>query len=128
MVMPVPGSNLLATALTVISSYKVQYYQFIARTLNDLGQYVTEYEDPVDVRGSFQPVPRNAYDLYGLDWQKSYFIFYTQSNMIDVQRNKTPDKIVNGSQTYVCESNTADWYQIDKWKALLCVLVNGEAG
>jgi hypothetical protein len=126
--MPVPGNNLLATALTIIAPYTLQYYQANGRALNDLGEYVTTYAAPVNVKGSFQPVPRNVYDLYGLDWQKSYFVFYTQSNMIDVQRDKTPDKLVNGSQTYVCESNTADWFQIDRWKSLLCVLVNGQAG
>lgn len=125
----IPGSNLLATALTVIAPFTVEYFKFLERNVNDIGVYVPIFDAPVLVKGSLQPVPRSTYVTYGLDFQKSYFTFYTRSNMIDIQRGVTGDRIVvNNTQTYVCESNTADWYQIDGWKSLLCVLINGEAG
>lgn|SRR5574337_904357 len=124
----IPGSNLLDFAMTLIDSTMVAYYQATGRTVNDVGQDVTSYAAPVNVAGSLQPVSRKLYKENGLDWQKSYFIFYTQTNMIDTQRNVSADKIVFNGSTYLCESDNADWYAIDGWESILCVLVNGAAG
>lgn len=120
----IPGSNLLKTALTVIAPQTVAYYQTTGRSVNDIGEYVTAYAAPVNINGSFQAVPRSVYEQYGLDFQKNYSIFYTNSNLIDVQRNVSPDKIVFNSKDYICESANADWFSVDGWKGILCVLVN----
>ncbi len=118
----IPGSNILRQALTVIAAQPVAYYQATGRTANDVGQYVTTYASPITLYGSFQPVPRSLYQIYGLDLQKSYYNFYVSKNVIDVTRNVSGDQLVFNNQRFQCESNT-DWYVIDGWKGILCVMV-----
>jgi hypothetical protein len=122
----IPGSNLLNMALSVINTQTVQYYKAKSRTLNAVGQYVTSYDDPINVAGSFQPVPRTLYEKYGLDLQKDYFTFYVSQDLIDIQRDVSPDQIVFNSKTYQCLSAN-DWFEMDGWVGILCVLINGQA-
>lgn len=117
--MNVPGSNLLAQALTVIISQTVSYFQATARSLNDVGQYITTYAEPLSIRGSFQAVPRNLYYQYGLDLQKNYYTFYSLNDIIDIKRNVSNDQIEFNGQRFQCESNN-DWFAVDKWKGILC--------
>lgn len=118
----IPGSNLLNIALTAIARQTVSYYQTMGRALNNVGQDVTTYALPVNIVGSIQPVPRTLYQQYGLDLQKSYYTFYTSNNVIDVGRNVSGDQIIFNSQRFQCESDN-DWYALDGWKGVLCVLV-----
>ncbi len=120
--MSVPGSNLLKTALSVIASQQVLYYKASGRDYNDVGQYVTTYLPGVSIRGSFQPVPKNLYQVYGLDLSKIYYTFYTLNDLIDIQRNVAADQIIFNNKRFQCETNN-DWYAIDGWKGVLCVLV-----
>ena len=116
----IPGSNLLNVALTVIAAQTVMYLRELSRALNDIGQDVTTYALPVEIKGSFQPVPRKLYAQYGLDFQKSYFTLYSSTNIIDVGRDVSGDKIVFNGRLFQCESNN-DWYSEDGWKGVLCV-------
>jgi len=118
----IPGSNLLKTALGIIAPQSVTYYQFISRDQSAKGQWVATYADPVTVPGSFQPVPRQLYEQYGLDFSRSYFMFYTNTNVISTERDVSGDQLVFDGKQYQCESNN-DWIAIDKWKGVLCVQV-----
>lgn len=121
-----PGSNLLKRAAKIINQQKITYYKANSRSLNNIGQYVTVYADAVTIIGSFQPVPRRLYEQYGLDFQKSYFTFYTANNLIDIQRDVSADQIEYNSQRYQCLSSN-DWFAIDGWLGILCVLISGAA-
>lgn len=116
----IPGSNILKIALTVIAKQTIRYYQFAGRSLNSVGQDVTTYNLPINIVGSWQPVPRALYQQYGLDLQKDYFVFYSLNNVLDVGRNVSGDQISFNGQRYQCESNT-DWFQLDGWKGIICV-------
>jgi len=120
--MIVPGSNLLASALTVIFPQTIIYTQYLSRVINTVGQWVNTYAAPVNIRGSFQPLAKNLYQAYGLDLQKSYFNFYTLNDLIDVHRDFSNDQIEYDGHVYQCESNT-EWYAQDKWKGVLCCAV-----
>lgn len=115
----IPGMNLLNMALTVIQQQTVQYYKFLNRRLNGVGQWTAVYEDVVNVVGSWQPVPRNLYMQYGLDLQKDYFTFYTSNNLLDLQRDVSGDQVEFNGRRYQVESAN-DWYQLDGWKGVLC--------
>lgn len=123
----VPGINLLNMALTVIQQQTVDYYQYNARTLNAVGQYVTTYKTMVKIVGSWQPVPKHLYPIYNLDLQKSYFTFYTSNNVLDITRDVSGDQIVYKGRRYQVESNN-DWYQEDGWKGMLCVDIGASSG
>lgn len=119
----IPGSNLLNTALTVIAKQTVFYYRSLSRVQNDVGQWVTTYATGIKLQGSFQAIPKNLYQAYGLDLQKTYFTFYTSNPVKDVARDTSPDIITYKGDRYQCESNN-DWYKIDGWRGVLCVLLN----
>jgi hypothetical protein len=116
----IPGSNLLNMALTIIAKQTIQYYKFLSRSENSIGQDVTVYDTAVNIVGSWQPVPRNLYQVYGLDLQKDYFTFYTSNDLLDISRDVSGDQVAFNGVRYQCESNT-DWYQLDGWKGILCV-------
>jgi hypothetical protein len=118
--MSVPGSNLLTMAFTVIAQQTISYFKENGRTLNVNGQWVTTYDAPVTIKGSFQPVAKNLYEKYGLDFQKEYFNLYAPNSIVDLDRDVSGDQIVYNSTLFQCQSNT-EWFTIDGWKAILCV-------
>jgi hypothetical protein len=67
-------------------------------------------------------VPRELFDRYGLDFQRSYVNVYLQRGVIDVARDVAGDQIVFNGVTYQCLSKTP-WDAIDGWDAVLCVQV-----
>lgn len=116
----IPGANVLARAFRIIAQQTVIYYRTLGRTLNPVGQEITQYATGVAVTGSFQPVPRKLYTQFGLDLQKSYFTFYVSKELIDTARNTAGDQIAYDGQRYQCESSVA-WFNIDGWESMLCV-------
>lgn len=120
MAVGVPGCNLLNMALTIIAQQTLAYYQFVSRAPNAVGQDVTVYATPINLVGSWQPVPRALYEIYGLDLQKDYFTFYSSNNILDIQRDISGDQVVFMGKRYQVESSN-DWYQLDGWKGMLCV-------
>ena len=116
----VPGSNLLNMAFRIIAKQSITYYQYTGRALNDIGEDVTQYAPARQIPGSFQPVPRQLYESYGLDFQKSYFTFYTSNGLLDVQRDVSGDQIAFQGHRYQCESNN-EWFGLDGWVGVLCV-------
>jgi hypothetical protein len=67
----IPGDNILDMALSVIQPQTLQYIQ-IDRVKNNAGLWVDIPADPVTITGSFQPVPRNLYQQYGLNFNQEY--------------------------------------------------------
>jgi hypothetical protein len=125
----IPGINLLNMALSIIGTQTVSYYQATGRTVNSVTkQYVTTYGSPITLEGSFQPVTRNLQQIYGLDLNKVYVIFYVSQELIDVQRNVSSDKVVFGAQTYICVQADGPWFKIDGWVGMLMVLNSGAPG
>src|SRR5690606_23365264 len=83
---------------------------------------VTEYAAPAVLRGSFQPVQRSLYELYGLDLQKTYYTFYVSYDLLDIDRDVSGDQIAFGSGRFQCVSDV-DWFEVDGWKSVLCLYV-----
>lgn len=117
----IPGQNLLNMASRLIAFQGLIYYHYLGRTQNSVGQDVAQYSLGVKVIGSFQPVPRTLYEALGLDFNRSYYIFYSSNNIVDLGRNVAGDQIAFNGQRYQCEANN-DWYQIDGWKG--CIFVH----
>ena len=117
--MAVPSSNILSQALTALRCSIIQYFAANGRTTNDVGQWLTTYNQPLTVYGSFQPVPKRLYEQYGLDFAKSYYIFYSLERVIDIKRDVSNDQILYEGERFQCESNTG-WFRADSWDAVLC--------
>lgn len=118
--MMVPGSNLLNQAMALISKQCFYYQQFISRATNSIGQDVSTYASSVTMWGSAQPVPRQLFEAYGLDFQRRYQMFYVPQNMNDIARDVAGDLIIYGSRTYECISKT-EWFAADGWISVLAV-------
>jgi len=121
--MLVPGSNLLKMALTVIGSQTVQYYAFLSNTTNASGIKIPTFEDPVPMRGSFQPVPRTYFNQLGLDFTKEYMNWYDPNAITnDIGRDRTGDRIAFAGKIYQALSST-DWKNVDGWNGTIFVRI-----
>ena len=118
----IPGQNILNQALSVIASQCFQYYAFSARTTQSNGQYLTTYLPPASVRGSVQPVPRQLYEQYGLDFQRYYLKFFLSKSVTDVSRDTSGDMFVFECNNYQVLSITP-WKGVDGWVEVLAVQV-----
>lgn len=124
--MTIPSSNILSQALSVIGTNAAQYYAFLSRTTNDIGLDVTLYAAPVELRASFQAVPRKMYIDLGLDFQKSYLMAYAQTcDVSDIIRDTSGDQITIFGKTWQSESKT-NWFPIDGWNGILFVMIGDE--
>lgn len=118
----IPGGNILNMAMSVIQKQDFTYQPFKTRTLNEIGNFVADYDSGIPVKGSVQPVPRNLYQGMGLDFEKNYFNFFVPADIFDVERDISGDQFIFQCKNFQCESKTA-WYGIDGWVQVLCVEV-----
>lgn len=116
----IPGSNILNMAMRIVGKQSFDYYAFLSRTPNSVGQDIATYASPVTLQGSVQAVPRTLYQQYGLDFQRNYINIYASQTIIDVSRDVSGDQILFNGNTYQCVSVTP-WNAIDGWNAVLCV-------
>ena len=120
--MQIPGSNLLSLANRLIAQQILQYAQYQTRAVNSVGVWNTTYNQPVQILGNIQPVPRQRYENMGLDFQKNYAIIYVQKNVIDIDRNVAGDQFTYNGIIYEAISKT-NWFAQDDWVGVLCVAV-----
>lgn len=112
--------DLLGMALSVIPPVEFKFYKGKGRTLNSVGVWVGELCKPVDVVGMAQPVPRNLYANNGLDFQKNYFVFFAEKNVIDIERDVSGDEFYYSGMQFQALSKT-DWFHYDGWDEVLAV-------
>ena len=120
--MNVPGSNLLAQALTVICSQPFRYYRYKGKTINRYGIDIIEYEPPVTLRGSIQAVGNDVYHERGLDFQKQYIEVWTERDTNGFFRGKSSDQMEHNGRRYQLVDED-DWHPIDGWDSFLAVEV-----
>lgn len=119
----IPGSNILAQALSVIGQTSFSYYKFLERVTDEYGIDVPLYAEPVTITGSLQPVPRNLYQNLGLDLNKNYITVYSTSPLFDVRRDTSGDNIVWAGLVFQALSAN-DWKAVDGWQSVLFIQVD----
>lgn len=113
--------NLLKRAMSVIPSQTVELCRWNGETLNDLGESILSYADPVEIQGSFQAIDsKMAFELQ-LDTRKIYATLYTDTFINVVREGARSDRILFNGKTYEAISIT-DWH-IDGWYAVLLVQI-----
>lgn len=118
--MIVPGSNLLNMALSIIGSDTILFSKFLGRELNAAGKYINVYAPQVPLEGSWQPMDQRAYQTYGLDLQKQYFMFYTSEVVESIARGSAPDLVERNGRKYETKGDTP-WFSVDGWTAAMFV-------
>lgn len=104
-------------------SQPFSYIQNTGRVDNGIGQDISQYNAPIQIQGSVQAVPRNLFEVYGLDFQKQYVTFYVSRQILDVERDVSGDKIQYANLTYQCLSQT-DWNAQNGWTGVIAVKVS----
>ncbi|PHM47163.1 phage collar protein [Xenorhabdus miraniensis] len=112
--------NLHRIASRYIPQQTALWYRFNSRALNDLGQWVDTYHDPITISGSWQAVDTQDAQEMGLDTAKIYRKFYTAHDIRHVQRGASPDYLVFAGHRYDVTGD-ADWYAQDGWKSVICI-------
>jgi hypothetical protein len=123
----IPGSNLLGLALTVIAPQGVEWHKFASRTQNGRGDWINNYETPVALWGSWQPLDQAKYQQLGLDLAKKYFVLYVSAGVDGVERAKAGDLIIRGGRKYQVEDAANDWLDIDGWRGVMCIDIGPSA-
>lgn len=109
-------------AMTVVGKQTFSYIQYTSRTTNGIGIDVPVYADPVSQTGQVQAVPKELFEKYGLDFQKTYLMFYVSKAVLDVTRDVSGDQIIFAGNKYQCLSQT-DWFAINGWTGVVSVKV-----
>ena len=126
--MSAPGMNLLSMASRLIGFQSVQYYAFTGRTETAIGTLVSSYAAPVNIKGSWQNVPRELIEKYGLEFNTDYGMFYCNSTYLkDVNRDTSGDQVVYNNQRYQCLQTPSDWFVQDGWVGILCAQIKNPA-
>ena len=118
----VPGANWLLTAFRAIATQSFQYYAFAGRTTQVNGQQLATYAAPVTLMGSIQPLPRNLYQMYGLQFDRYYVTVYMPESATDVSRDTAGDQIEYQGNRFQAVQKV-NWYAQDGWIAMLFVQI-----
>lgn len=118
----IPGGNLLAAALKVISPQGFVLHRYQATVTNGIGFDVHTFSAPVTVSGSVQPASNKTYKELGLDWKKKHIQIWTTENIISLSRDRPNDQVeFNGSRYDIVERTP--WEDIDGWSSYVAVEV-----
>lgn len=117
------GINLYKLATSAIGTQQVQYYQFIDRTTNEVGLDVVNYAEPVTIDGSVQAASWNQLQNLGLDLTKEYITFYTDNNILTIERDTAGDQLAYQGKRYQVIGKPSDWIRQDGWNGVLCVRI-----
>lgn len=109
-------------AMQVVGSQSFKYIKFKSRETNSIGIDESVYESPRYITGQVQAVPHELFEKYGLDFTKSYLMFYVSKDILDIQRGVSGDRFEFENNTYQAEKET-DWRAINGWTAVLSVKV-----
>lgn len=116
----IPGSNLLASAFTLIGQQQAQLLKYAGTTTNAAGLSVNSYAAPAPINGSVQPMDRTRIEKSGLDTSKSYITVYTVSPIRGIGPDYPGDIVLWNGRRWQVE-NDYPWQEVDGWNGAVCV-------
>ena len=113
--------NLLNQALKIIPKQTFIYYKFKKVEINNIGNKVNSYEQPITMQGSVQAISQDMYEKLGLDWSKKYISVHASIDVRNADNDQpAPDKIVWNNKEYLVTKQT-NWYTQDGWNKVIAV-------
>lgn len=116
----IPGSNILALALSVIQPTSIEYYSFVSRQLNSIGLEESTFSAPEVIKGSVQAMPLAEYNNLGLDLSREYVTLFAQKDMHNSGRDRENDYFMWDGYRWDVVNVTA-WKAIDGWSQVIAV-------
>jgi hypothetical protein len=118
--MSVPGLNLLGVirASGKISFQSFEYLKFNSRASDSAGRLVSDYDAPLSLLGSVQPLSSKELRDMGLDYKQRYIKIYVESPVLDYQRDTSGDLVNYGGDTWTVVTIN-DWYGQDGWREIV---------
>ncbi len=116
--------NLLPVALNATAilgcNKQFQFLRFIKSDIDDMGRDIPQFEDPVLLTGSVQPLSNRMYVQLGLDFNRNYKTVFCPALIQSITEKLQPDRIVYDNRTYeVVEDKNL--YQTNGWTKVLVV-------
>lgn len=125
--MSVPGSNILAQALSALGTSEFIFYKWASTVTNDAGLDVHTYELGVTLRGSVQAVERSSYKSMGLNFSSKYLAIWTLQDVSVLTRLQANDQIgFLGRRFNILAED--DWIPIDFWNNFMAIDIGADAG
>lgn len=118
----IPGLNLYRAATRLIATDKLDWFTFASRERNALGNWITTYSAPIEIRGSVQPVEIRSYKQLGLDMSKRYVTLFTDHNAKHVARQTAPDRFEWNDSIWEAIGGD-DWFKQDGWREVVLVCI-----
>lgn len=116
-----PGSNLLAQAMTLLTSQTVGLMRFNGRETQPNGDVIPTFCKAVPRKGSFQAVPKDYAVRMGLDQNKEYGLWYDpKGEARALDKGRGSDRLAYGGFIWEAVSDT-NWVPPDGWRGLLFV-------
>lgn len=110
------GLDLHGDAVGAIGTSEYTYRRYKGRAVNDLGNWVTEYEDD-ELRdsGNVQPVSLRELNQNGLNTSITHIKIWDTVDFQSVDRNQGADRCVYNGDVYEILPNTTRWFTEDGW-------------
>jgi len=123
--MSVPGSNLLAQALTALGKQAVDWRAYQGKTTRADGQQVATFAAPVTLYGSWQAVTSADKAAYGLTLSMDYAVFYASNLFQNAVRDEAPDQFTYAGRRWSVIARTG-WFVMDGWDSVLVIDIGPE--
>lgn len=116
--------NLLPVAMAATAilgcNKQFQFLKFIKSDIDDMGRDVPEFEEPVILTGSIQPVSNKMREQLGLDLNENYETVFCPTLMESIAEKLQPDRIIYDNRTYEVVEDK-NWYITNGWTKALIV-------
>jgi hypothetical protein len=105
--MKILGGHILKRAMQLTGSERIGYSKFCNKETNSAGYDVPVYSAPIFITAQPQAVSRSQIAYNGLDFERDYMMFYTESPVNDLHRDGEADRLFYDAQTFEVVANTA---------------------
>lgn len=112
--------DILSLAYSLIPPQPIQVYRFLDNTTDSTGIERPTYGEPIDVEASVQSVDNSVYEQLSLDFQKNYRMVYAPIQMVGLDQQENPDKLVFEGRNWIVVK-TGDWTYYNGWSGVLVV-------
>lgn len=89
--------NVLARALNIIPKQSVTYKKFKRVTVNNIGNQVNEYEEPITVEGSIQPTDQDTLYKLGIANTGDIYTVFLRGSAVSIAQIQSNDIIIGSN-------------------------------